>query len=68
MALTREKCADGSGWKEVRLVMCFSDENLKLRGRDKNGEPHFSILKKEYVPYLDTCRILAVRRISRTAL
>jgi hypothetical protein len=32
--------------------MCFSDENLKLRGMDKNGGPRYSILKKEYVPYL----------------
>jgi hypothetical protein len=52
MALTREKGEDGSGWKEVKLVLCFSDENLKLRGMDKNGEPRYSILKKEYVPYL----------------
>jgi hypothetical protein len=52
VALTREKGVDGSGWKEVRLVMCFSDEDLKQRGKDKNGEPCYSILKKEYVPYL----------------
>jgi hypothetical protein len=48
MALTGEKSADGSGWREVRPP-CFTDENLKRRGTDKNGGPCFSIPEKEAV-------------------
>jgi hypothetical protein len=51
LTVPREK---GSGWREVRLVMCFSDEKLKLRGRDKNGEPRYSILEKKYTPWAES--------------
>jgi hypothetical protein len=52
MANTREKDNKGSSWREVRLVMCFTSNGMKPRGRDAEGNEIYEITKKEYVPYV----------------
>jgi hypothetical protein len=46
---------DGSTWCETKMVEAFSSDNLRMR-KSKNGsidgEKHYSILEKEYMPYI----------------
>jgi len=50
---TRERDEAGSTWRENKLGMVFSSQDLRLR---KDGEKH-DILKKEYVSYIGSVNV-----------
>ena len=52
---TRTKNADGSTWRENKLGMCFTSDNIKI-GINKKGESTSKILKKEYTSYVGTAQ------------
>ena len=48
---TRTKNAEGSTWRENKLGMSFSSDNIR-KWTSKKGEPASKILKKEYTSYV----------------
>jgi hypothetical protein len=48
---TRTKNAEGSTWRENKLGMVFSSDNIKTT-KNKKGELVGKILKKEYTSYI----------------
>ena len=52
---TRHKNKEGSTWRENKLGMVFSSDNIRTR-TNANGEKLSSILKKEYTSYVGSAR------------
>ena len=48
---TRKKDTSGSSWRENKLGIVFSSDNIRS-WRDKKGEPQHEILKREYTSFI----------------
>jgi hypothetical protein len=60
MVNTREKGEDGSGWREYKLGLIYSSDNVRISRRVyKNGKYEFRhrILKKSYTSYIGEAAI-----------
>ena len=51
---TRIKDESGSSWRENKLGIVFSSDNIRI-WRDKHNEKQHRILKKEYVSFIGSC-------------
>jgi hypothetical protein len=51
---TRHKNEDNSTWRENKLGVVFSSDNIR-RWTDKHGDKQHRIQKREYVSYLGSC-------------
>jgi hypothetical protein len=49
---TRKSNDNGSSWRENKLGLIFSSDNIKQHVNKKTGEIHNYILKKEYTSYI----------------
>ena len=53
---TRHKDDNGSTWRENKLGVVFSSDNIHY-WKDKNGERQHQILKREYVSYIGSAEV-----------